>query len=146
AFSFTTSPWNCKSSEARKVPQDISSEERPLVTSSIQYFEDQPISDTNVNLEIDHSYLEVLIDTLISPAGTRVALISNTCGELNNINAVFDDDGDPILCSGNPAISGTVQPLGSLGSLQGESIFGEWTLVVQDTAPSDGGALVAFFL
>lgn len=145
-FSFTTSQVNCKSSEARNVPQDISSVGTPLVTSSIQFFEDLPISDINVNLEIDHSYLEDLIVTLISPAGTRVALISNTCGELNNINAVFDDDGDPILCSGNPAISGTVQPLGSLGSLQGESILGEWTLEVQDTAPSDGGALVAFSL
>lgn len=145
-FSFTTSQVNCKSSEARNVPQDISSVGTPLVTSSIQFFEDLPISDINVNLEIDHSYLEDLIVTLISPAGTRVALISNTCGELNNINAVFDDDGDPISCSGSPAISGTVQPLGSLGSLQGESILGEWTLEVKDTAPSDGGVLVAFSL
>ncbi len=146
AFSFTTSQVNCKSSEARNVPEDISSAGTPLVTSSIQFFEDLPISDINVNLEIDHTYLEDLIVTLVSPAGTRVALISNTCGELNNLNAVFDDDGDPISCSGSPAISGTVRPLGSLGSLQGESILGEWTLEVQDTASSDGGALVAFSL
>lgn len=145
-FSFTTSQVNCKSYEARNVRQDISSVGTPLVTSSIQFFEDLPISDINVNLEIDHSYLEDLIVTLVSPAGTRVALISNTCGELNNVNAVFDDDGEPISCSGNPAISGMVRPLGSLGSLQGESILGEWTLEVQDTAPSDGGELVAFSL
>lgn len=37
-------------------------------------------------------------------------------------------------------------PLGSLASLKGESILGEWILEIQDTAASDGGSLVAFSL
>lgn len=145
-FSFTTSQVNCKSFAAKNLPLEISSVGTPTVTTAIQFFEDVRISDINVNLEIDHTYLEDLIVTLISPAGTRVALISNTCGELNNINAVFDDEGDPIPCSGNPAISGTVSPLGSLASLEGESILGEWILEIQDVAPTDGGELLAFSL
>ncbi|MBO0323836.1 T9SS type A sorting domain-containing protein [Muricauda sp. CAU 1633] len=144
-FSFTTIQVDCKSVEPRNgLPLEISSIATPTVTSSIHFFEDLPISDINVNLEVDHTFLEDLIINLISPAGTRVALISNTCGGLNNINAVFDDDGDPIICSGNPAIMGTVSPLGSLASFNGESILGEWVLEIQDTAPSDGGALIAF--
>ncbi|MFD2100591.1 reprolysin-like metallopeptidase [Flagellimonas iocasae] len=144
-FSFTTSQVDCKSFEPRNgLPLTISSIGTPTVTTSIHFFEDLPISDVNVSLEIDHTFLEDLIVNLISPSGTRVALIANTCGDLNNVNAVFDDDGSPILCSGNPAIMGTVSPLGSLASLNGESTLGEWVLEIKDTAPSDGGALVAF--
>ena len=144
-ISFTTAQLDCKSVEPRNgLPLEISSIGTPTVTTSIHFFEDLPISDINVNLEINHTFLEDLIINLISPAGTRVALISNTCGDLNNINATFDDDGTPIVCSGNPAIMGTVSPLGSLASLNGESILGEWILEIKDTAPSDGGALVAF--
>src|SRR6056297_819441 len=146
AFNFITSQVDCKSKEPNDLPLTISASGTPTVTTSILFVEDLPISDVNVNLELNHTYLEDLIVTLISPSGTEVALISNTCGDLNNINAVFDDDGDPIVCGENTAISGTVIPLGSLASLKGESILGEWILEIQDTAASDGGSLIAFSL
>ncbi|MDC6361736.1 MULTISPECIES: reprolysin-like metallopeptidase [Flavobacteriaceae] len=145
-FSFTTTQVNCKTFESKGLPLEISNVGTPTVTSSIQFFEDLPVSDVNVNLELNHTYLEDLMVTLISPQGTRVALISSTCGGLNNVNAVFDDDGVPIVCAGNPAITGTVAPLGSLASLKGESILGEWVLEVKDNASSDGGELIAFSL
>lgn len=145
-FSFTTIQVDCKNLSANGLPLNIPAAETSTVTSSIQLFEDLPISDINVSLELNHTYLEDLIINLISPAGTRVALISNTCGEANNINAVFDDDGAAIVCSGNPAISGIVKPLGTLASLNGESALGEWTLEIQDIAAGDGGSLVAFSL
>ena len=145
-FSFTTNQVDCKNMQARDLPLTISSSTTPTVTTSVVFLEDLPVSDVNVNLELDHTYLEDLIITLISPAGTRVTLISSTCGDLNNINAVFDDDGDPIVCSGSPAISGTVSPLGSLSSLKGESVLGEWILEVQDIATGDGGTLIGFSL
>ena len=146
AFNFITSQVDCKNKESNDLPLTVSSSGTPTVTASVFFLEDLPISDVNVNLELDHTYLEDLIVTLISPAGTEVTLISNTCGDLNNINAVFDDDGSPIECTGSPAISGTVTPLGSLASLKGESILGEWILEIQDTASSDGGTLIGFSL
>ncbi|GLU42905.1 reprolysin-like metallopeptidase [Allomuricauda sp. NBRC 101325] len=145
-FSFTTTQIACKSMEPGDLPLTISSTGTPTVSTSVFFLEDLPISDVNVSLELDHTYLEDLIITLISPQGTEVTLISNTCGSLNNINAVFDDEGDPLTCSDNPAISGIVSPLGSLASLKGESILGEWILQIEDTAASDGGALVGFSL
>lgn len=145
-FSFTTSQVNCKNRAAGNLPINISSSGTPTITTSVLFVEDLPISDVNVNLELDHTYLEDLVVTLISPMGTRVTLISNTCGDLENLNAVFDDDGDPITCSGDPAISGTVAPVGVLSSLKGESILGEWVLEIQDTAASDGGSLIDFSL
>src|SRR5690606_40398466 len=115
-------------------------------TATIPFFEDLVVSDLQVHLELEHSYLGDLVVSLISPMGTRIVLIANSCGELNNINAVFSDGGVPLDCTGNPALSGTVRPLGSLASLKGESTLGEWVLEVQDNAPSDGGRIVAFSL
>lgn len=145
-FSFTTTQVNCSSFEAKGLPMEIPSIGTSTRRIGIQFFEDLTVSDLNVKLELQHTYLADLTISLISPMGTRVALISNSCGELNNINAVFDDQGDPLECSGNPALSGTLVPLGSLSSLNGESLLGEWILEVQDSAPSDGGSLIAFSL
>ncbi|WP_222983051.1 reprolysin-like metallopeptidase [Flagellimonas meishanensis] len=146
-FSFSTTQLDCQSfDKSTDLPLEIPSAGTPTVSTSIQIFEDLVISDVNVNIDLSHTFLEDLVITLISPAGTRVALVANTCGDLNNINAIFDDDGSPISCSGNPAISGTVGPLGSLASLQGESVLGEWILEIRDTAPSDGGFLNGFSL
>ena len=145
-FSFTTSEVNCSNVQPSDLPLAISPVGTPTITTSVVFSQDLPVSDVNVNMELEHTYLSDLVITLISPEGTRVTLISNMCQDLSNINAVFDDDGDPIACSGDPAISGTVSPLGSLASLKGESIFGEWILEIKDIAPSDGGALVNFSL
>lgn len=143
-FSFTTIQVDCKSVEPNNLPLSISAIGMPTESTSVQFFEDLPIADINVSLEMTHTFLEDLVITLISPVGTRVALLSNTCGSLNNINAVFDDEGSSISCSGDPAISGTISPVGSLSAFNGESTLGEWTLEIQDTANGDGGSLVAF--
>ncbi|WP_420321277.1 reprolysin-like metallopeptidase [Flagellimonas sp.] len=145
-FSFTTNQVDCKTLNPSGLPLEIIALGTPTVASSVQIFEDLQVSDVNVSIELTHTFLEDLIIDLISPSGTRVTLISNACGDANNINAIFDDSGVALVCSGNPAISGTVAPLGSLSSLNGESTLGEWTLEVRDTAANDGGSLVAFSL
>ncbi|MEO0571215.1 MAG: proprotein convertase P-domain-containing protein, partial [Bacteroidota bacterium] len=145
-LSFTTSVVSCASFESNDLPQEISSEGTPTIMAKTFLAEDLRIADINVNLEISHTFLEDLTVSLISPSGTRVTLISKNCGNLNNIIAVFDDDGSPLDCSGNPAINGLVRPLGSLSSFNGESTLGEWTLEIQDSAVSDGGSLDAFSL
>lgn len=143
-FSFTTIQVDCKSFESSELPIQISAVGTPTISTSVQLFEDLFISDLNVTLELDHTYLEDLVVSLMSPAGTRVTLIANNCGEFNNVNATFDDDGSVISCSDNPAISGTVQPVGSLASFNGESTLGEWTLEIRDLAAGDGGSLITF--
>ncbi|MEX0315912.1 MAG: reprolysin-like metallopeptidase, partial [Allomuricauda sp.] len=145
-FSFTTNQVDCKNLDPNGLPIQIPSLGTPTITSSVQIFEDLPVSDVNVSIELNHTFLEDLIIDLISPSGTRVTLVSNACGDANNINAVFDDAGVALTCSDNPAISGTVAPLGSLSSLNGETTLGEWTLEIRDTAANDGGSLVAFSL
>ena len=147
-FSFTTVQVNCENKAARDLPLAISASGRPVITSKISFFEDLPVADIDVLLNIDHSFLADLVVRLTSPQGTTVTLISSSCGELRNVNATFDDDAESFVCGADSgtAISGTVKPLGSLGSFVGESILGEWTLEIADNVSSDGGALNAFSL
>lgn len=145
-FGFTTVEYNCDSDIADGLPILISSTGTPTITAKIPFYEDVPLADINVNLELDHTYLADLVVKLISPSGTTVVLLSSSCGDLQNIDATFDDDAPSFDCSGNPAISGMVKPLGSLDSFIGESILGEWTLEINDNAASDGGSLKGFSL
>ncbi len=145
-FSFTTIEFSCDTNVAKGLPLNISATGTPTISSKIPFYDDIALADINVNLELDHTYLADLVVKLISPTGTTVVLLSSSCGDLQNINATFDDDAPNFICTGDPAISGMVKPLGSLSSLIGESILGEWTLEINDNAASDGGSLKAFSL
>ncbi len=146
AFSFSTIPINCQSRSAGGLPIPISSVGTPEIESKVNFLDDLPVSDVNVSVDLDHTFLGDLVVSLVSPSGTEVVLISNSCGEASNLDAVFDDDATPFVCGNNPGIGGSVKPLGSLASFNGESAYGQWTLRVSDTAPADGGALNAFSL
>ncbi|NNE78260.1 MAG: T9SS type A sorting domain-containing protein, partial [Pricia sp.] len=147
-FSFSTIPLDCDTINASGLPLAISNIGTPKIVSTVAFFEDLPIADINVNLDIDHDYLADLVVSLTSPSGTTVTLISNSCGDLKNVDATFDDDAENFICGvdANDGIKGIVRPLGSLNSLRGESILGEWILEVADNASSDGGSLNSFSL
>lgn len=144
---FSTIQFNCSTKEATVgLPITISSSGTPVVTSKIIFYEDLPVADVNVILDIEHTFLADLVISLTSPAGTVVTLVSSSCGEARNITATFDDDSPSFTCALDPGISGSVRPLGTLSSFNGESILGEWTLKIEDNAPSDGGRLKNFAL
>ncbi len=146
AFSFRTINSDCKTLTATGLPIDIPSTGTPTITSVITVADNQPVLDVKVSLDVEHTFVSDLIISLVSPSGTKVTLVSNNCGDANDINATFQADAPPFVCSNSPAISGVVRPLGSLGALAGESSFGEWVLTIEDTAPADGGRLNAFSL
>ena len=143
-FSFATISVNCKTITAIGLPKTISATGTPTVTATATFVDNLPISEVNLSLDLEHNFLSDLIISLTSPAGTTIILTSNSCGDLRDINAVFNNSASNFICQGNPAINGTVKPLGSLASFKGESAFGEWTLTVVDTAPADGGVLNGF--
>ncbi|WP_411029685.1 reprolysin-like metallopeptidase [Spongiimicrobium sp. 3-5] len=145
-FSFTTIEISCDAKSASGLPAAISAIGTPTVISKIAFFEDLTIADVNVNLDITHTFLADLEISLTSPSGTTIILTSGSCGNLANINATFDDEAPSFVCGGTPGISGIVKPLGSLASLEGESLLGEWILQVKDNAAVDGGALNSFSL
>lgn len=143
---FTTVLINCDAESALDLPLEISSIATPVITSKIVFYEDLPISDINVSLNVEHTFLSDLQISLTSPEGTTVVLVSSSCDDSRNINAVFDDEASGFICAANPAIGGTVAPLGSLSSFNGESLLGEWILEIKDNVNEDGGQLNAFSL
>jgi len=145
-FSFNTLFIDCATFTAGQLPVTIPETDAEIVTSEIQVNSDLIISEVSVALAIEHTFLEDLEISLISPQGTTVVLISSDCGSSDDINATFDDNGIPLSCSNNPAITGTVQPILPLSILKGESTLGIWTLEIQDMADLDGGALNGFSL
>ncbi len=143
---FTTILINCDTKSAFDLPLEITSVATPVITSKIVFYEDLPISDMNVSLNVEHTFLSDLQISLTSPEGTTVVLVSSSCDASRNINAVFDDEASSFVCAGNPGIGGTVAPLGSLSSFNGESLLGEWILEIKDNVPDDGGRLNSFSL
>ncbi len=146
ASTFTTIVLNCETVSAVGLPLTISSTGTPTVISTIFISNDLKVSDVNVILDVDHSFLSDLEVSLTSPEGTRIILIANSCGDLQNMDVIFDDDAGVFTCGGNPGISGMRQPLGSLATFNGESTLGDWTLEVRDNALEDGGRLNTFAL
>lgn len=145
-FQFRTISTSCRNLISNGLPASISSIGTSTITSSVTLTQDLPIADLKVNLDLKHTYLADLVITLTSPSGTRVTLLSNSCGQNNDMDVQFSDDAPPFECANNPAISGTVRPLGVLRSFIGESAKGTWILTISDTATGDGGQLNAFDL
>jgi gliding motility-associated-like protein len=123
------------------------------VSSVFAVTENVDITDLNVDLNINHTWVGDIIVSLQSPAGTTVVLIDRPgytgtgfgCSQ-NNIVATLDDEAaNPVetQCSSTPpaAINGTFIPNNALSAFDGENTLGNWTLIVSDRASGDTGIL-----
>jgi len=145
-FQFRTGQVNCAENISTNVPLPISASGSPTVNSTLNVPNNGVLSDVNVTLNMTHTYVGDVTISLISPTGTTVQLINSACGSSDNVNATFDDAGVALLCSNNPAISGTVIPVQPLSAFNGENPNGNWTLRVKDNEGGDGGSLVSWSL
>jgi subtilisin-like proprotein convertase family protein len=104
------------------------------------------IEDVNISLDISHTYISDLAVSLTSPQGTTITLFDNVCGDLDDIDAIFDDKGLALSCNTllPPAVSGTIRPELKLEAFIGEPISGDWILTVQDFFNGDGGSINSF--
>ena len=111
------------------------------------------LTDVNVRVQLNHSYVGDVYLKLRSPAGTEVVLLDRPgvpastygCSD-NNMDVTFDDASSFGLedhCAGtSPWYGGTAAPVGSLAAFNGESAAGTWTLTASDNADADTGTLV----
>ncbi|WP_203295891.1 proprotein convertase P-domain-containing protein [Luteirhabdus pelagi] len=104
----------------------------------------QTLTDLNVVLKIDHTYLGDLDIVLTSPSGTSVLLFENNCGTNENMEIMLDDEGVTLVCA-SPT-EGIVTPDNPLSAFDGEIFQGNWTLDVIDTAGGDDGTLIQWCL
>lgn len=115
-------------------------------TSTLQVGQSVTLTDVNVRVRIDHTFVRDLIVSLRSPAGTTVILLNRPSCSDDNMDVTFDDASGVDLsnhCDGtDPWYSGTARPYQALSAFNGQSSSGTWTLTVSDNQGGDSGTLV----
>lgn len=142
---FTFQPSNPVGSSLQpNVPVTIA--DLGTAVSTLQVSQNVTLSDVNVRVQINHSYVGDLMVTLRSPGGTTVTLLNQPACSDNNMNVTFDDASNVNLqnhCAGTtPWYSGVARPFQPLTAFNGQSSAGTWTLTVSDHAAGDSGTLV----
>lgn len=127
------------------------------ITSTITVSQAINLTDLQVAVAIDHTWVGDLAISLTSPLGTTVSLLDRPgvpagsfgCSN-DNMDVVFSDAAsvDPeTSCPGTtPWLSGAVLPASPLSAFDGESTLGTWTLTVSDNAGGDTGNIVSWSL
>jgi uncharacterized repeat protein (TIGR01451 family) len=100
---------------------------------------------------IDHTFVNDLEVSLISPSGTEIRLINRTDGAGNNFcQTLLDDEsaggGIQGVSSANAPFTGSFTPENPLSGFDGEDPNGTWMLKVQDFFIGDTGNIRAFSL
>lgn len=154
---FTTLSLLCSGAEQSvDVPINIDDDNANNPTFSfLTTAETETISGLEVNVEITHTYVGDIAIDLISPDGVSVTLLdrvgfpaTNFGCSGDNLNLTFSDFAvddyqtlETVCGAGAFAAEGTYQPAEPLGTFNGESPLGEWTLSITDNAGQDVGTL-----
>ena len=149
-FSFSTTIVSCIEQSATGLPlsiEDASSFSKGVTTASVQINYDLPIQDLDIEIDLDHTYLEDLTLYLESPAGVRYLLASELGKSKNDYQeTVFDQEAAASILEGTPPFSGRFRPAQSLTPLYGTSSRGIWKLIIEDNYLDDVGELEVFKL
>ncbi len=158
--SFTTAAPQCNLYTSFDVPKTIPATTVNSISSILTTDAPGEVVDVNViALRGNHSYLGDLTFQLQGPQlhshrgpgnnrhaeNALVRLIEESCGSLDNFHVSLDDDAPTDLpCPYND--QGTHKPSNSMSPFVGNPGTGDWTLIVSDSYPADGGTLVGWGL
>jgi subtilisin-like proprotein convertase family protein len=148
-YSFQTGVSNCSktysaSDFSMAIIDTIPNQIAPFVPFNIT--DNLIIDKVLVTTDITHTYVADMVISLEGPSSTgsnKVVLLSNNCGEGDDINATFNDAANPLTCNAStPAISGAIAPSNNMSlPFSGKDAFGEWKLITNDTYDGDGGQI-----
>jgi len=122
------------------------------ISTVINVPDDLTITDINVNLNVEHTWVGDLTLTLTSPGGGSVAVLVDEIGDPaigtlgcseDNFNVTLDDGAGSALedeCS--TPITGTFTGTDLLSIFNGASSMGDWTLFASDAAGGDTGIIL----
>lgn len=124
----------------------IISDGQPSTTvSSIIVNETGVVQSVKVNMDIDHSWIGDLTITLESPSGKKAVLLSELCGNEDQLNLIFSGEGSgTIPCP--PVSQNIFAPEETFDIFTGEEGAGTWKLLVSDGVELDGGMLKSWNL
>ncbi len=144
-FKFKTAAIDCMEFTANDTPIEISDGAAATYNSVINMVDDLPVTEVVVTIDISHTWDEDLNISLKSPAGTVVKLSHGNGGGGDNYSVtVFDDAAATSITAGTPPFNGSFKPEEPLANFIGESVKGDWTLIVEDTWAADGGFINDF--
>ncbi len=108
------------------------------------------VGDVNLGVFLTHTYRSDLRITLQSPAGTTVAVMTNTASSGDNLNDLFDDEAATAISAHNatvtdpvtpvpPPYSHSFRPTAILSGFDGQNAAGTWTMIICDSVAQDVG-------
>ncbi|MHC4474638.1 MAG: DUF7901 domain-containing protein [Planctomycetota bacterium] len=109
-----------------------------VVSHTISVPDSFTVRDVDIDAIIDHTYLHDLIVT-VEHLGEIVTLWNRVCHDNNNMDVIFDDEGNPVECN-SPTV-GDVIPFEALSAFDGMDSAGDWTITVSDNEGADTGTL-----
>ncbi|MEO2017057.1 MAG: proprotein convertase P-domain-containing protein, partial [Fuerstiella sp.] len=105
------------------------------------------ITDVNVTLSLEHSWVPDLDVFLRSPSGTRVELFTDLSSNESSITALtLDDESASRVIDANAPFTGHFIPERPLSTFDGEDPSGAWILEITDDNPTDNGVLLKWSL
>ncbi|MFI0427437.1 MAG: S8 family serine peptidase, partial [Flavobacterium sp.] len=100
------------------------------------------IGDANINLLLQHTYIQDLTIYLEAPNGTYTIVAQEVCGDNDNIDATFIDSGSTVACTALvPALTGNRLPFEPMSTFQNLNSNGNWLLYVNDPYAGDDGTI-----
>jgi subtilisin-like proprotein convertase family protein len=146
--------WLCASLLALPVAAQtrITNPEVPLpdlttVCSAMVVPDSVVISDVNVLLRANHTFVSDVAISIKSPAGTSVLLFNHHDGSGDNfgggvgVYTVFDDQAVTAISLGAPPYIGSFKPTALLSAFNGQNAAGRWEFTWDDTVGADLGTL-----
>lgn len=102
------------------------------------------VTDVDVAVDLEHTWMGDVELNIISPSGTNVSLFDNMCSLADDMNVVFDDEGANFSCGQAVPGSGLNLTLANnngsqLSDFDGEPMGGTWTFRWDDTVGGDQG-------
>jgi len=106
------------------------------------------VSDIDVTLSLQHSFIGDLDVFLVSPNGIRVELFTDLVTSQSQMaQTVLDGDSpDPLISAVAPFFTGIFRPEGDLSQFDGIDPVGTWTLEITDDSGGDFGILNSWSL
>ena len=109
------------------------------------------VSDVNVTLATDHTYISDLYMQLVHPDNTAVWVWYGSCTSQNGFSITFDDAAAAApTCTGGTNAAGptgaTFKPSGMLSDFNNRPVNGNWTIAAADAWQVDTGNLTTFSL
>lgn len=129
------------------VPVYITSAQETTVVSFLNCTLNKTILDVNCSFSLDHTYLEEITISLVSPSGTEIVLAGGVGSDGDNFtNTTFDDQALISIEDTNyhPPYTGIFRPIENLWFMNAENSYGDWKLKVYDNGAGDGGELISW--